>query len=232
MKLLDADGNPAGVARVEWAGEAFELLPQRAAYWRARRALLIADPHFGKADHFRAAGIPAPDTVPATLNRLSAALDTTAAEELLILGDFFHARGGVLPDMLDLLRNWRDARPRLRITMVSGNHDRHAGPPPAFLDVACVGEELAVGSLVLRHHPDPVPGRFVVAGHVHPAVRLRSAMGHGLRAACFHVGPRVMTLPAFGDFTGTHVIRPRVGDRVFALGPGRVVEVTPRPRAL
>ncbi|MEE7547733.1 hypothetical protein HF319_12415, partial [Xanthomonas sp. Kuri4-1] len=42
------------------AGETVELLGDRALYRPARRALLIADLHLGKADVFRRAGIGLP----------------------------------------------------------------------------------------------------------------------------------------------------------------------------
>lgn len=217
---------------VAWAGEEFDLLPEKAAYWRGRGALLIADPHFGKAAHFRAAGIPVPNgTTSAGLRRIDALLAKTQAAELIILGDLFHAKPGVTGELIDALQAWRDAKASLKVTLISGNHDRRAGAPPECLRFDCVGEALDVGDIALRHHPDLVEGKFVIGGHVHPCVRLHSAMGQGLRLPCFHFGKNVATLPAFGDFTGTHPVRPRVGDRVFAVGPDAVVEVTPSPRA-
>src|SRR6185436_15640126 len=42
------------------AGEELLLLPERAAYWPAKRALFVADYHLGKAASFRSAGIPLP----------------------------------------------------------------------------------------------------------------------------------------------------------------------------
>ena len=44
----------------EVAGERLVLLPEMAAYWERAGTLLVADPHFGKAAAFRAAGIPEP----------------------------------------------------------------------------------------------------------------------------------------------------------------------------
>ena len=210
-----------------WAGETFRLLPQRAAFWRERGMLLIADPHFGKADHFRASGVPVPSgTTAAALSRLNAALDTTGAAELVVLGDLFHAQKGVTGNLLDALGRWRDGRSRLRVTLVAGNHDRHAGAPPEGLGFIAAGEERAVDGLVLKHHPETVPGRAVVCGHVHPAVQLRNRTGAGMRLPCFHFGRDLAILPAFGDFTGMHAVRSKRGDRVFAVGPGKVIEVT------
>jgi uncharacterized FlgJ-related protein len=40
-----------------------ELLPEKAAFIPESATLLIADPHFGKATHFRKAGIPIPEQI-------------------------------------------------------------------------------------------------------------------------------------------------------------------------
>jgi hypothetical protein len=44
-----------------------------------------------------------------------------------------------------------------------------------------------------------------------------------MRAACFYFSKNLALLPAFGSFTGTHPVSPRAGDRVFAVGDGRVI---------
>jgi metallophosphoesterase superfamily enzyme len=70
-----------------------------------------------------------------------------------------------------------------------------------------------------------MPEGYVLAGHVHPCVRVG---GHGfdsLRLPCFHFGARVGVLPAFGEFTGSHVLPREEGDRVFAITEQRVREV-------
>ena len=46
------------VLPVELASERLELLGERAVWWPARRTMLLADAHLGKAGHFRKAGIP------------------------------------------------------------------------------------------------------------------------------------------------------------------------------
>jgi metallophosphoesterase superfamily enzyme len=65
----------------------------------------------------------------------------------------------------------------------------------------------------------------VLAGHVHPAVRVGGRGRDRLRLPCFWFGPRVGVLPAFGAFTGTHTITPAPGDRVFAVADDRVLAV-------
>ena len=217
-----------GSTQIEWANQRFTLLADRAAYWHTRRTLLIADPHFGKADHFRRSGVPVPwGTTDANLARLDRLLDATQADRLLVLGDLFHAKEGLTEPMLDRLNAWRQRRDRLSVQVVRGNHDRRAGLPPDALRFEDLGDVLVEDGLAFRHEPEPVEDKHVLAGHVHPAVSLRPAAGRGpgMHAACFHFAPRLALLPAFGAFTGTHCIHPRAGDRVFAVGPDCVCEV-------
>jgi hypothetical protein len=42
---------------------------------------------------------------------------------------------------------------------------------------------------------------------------------------CFHFGANVAILPAFGEFTGTALVRPVAGDRVYVVAGERVLEM-------
>jgi uncharacterized protein len=218
------DGGPGLVARV--AGEALRLLPAPAAYLEAAATLLVADPHFGKAATFRAAGLAVPGgTTAGALARLDAALATTGARRLVFLGDFFHARSGRVPATLAALAAWRARHPGLEVALVRGNHDRHAGDPPPGLGIRCVDAPLLEPPFALCHHPDPVAGAYVLAGHLHPAAVLRGAGRQRERLPCFWLADRVGVLPAFGEFTGTAEVRPAPGDRVFVVADGEVLAV-------
>jgi uncharacterized protein len=212
-------------------GERLVLLHQKAAFWPARKALIVADPHFGKAAAFRRLGVPIPrGTTNSTLARLSAVLADTRAERLVILGDFFHARAGRAESTLAAIAAWRTKHRALAITLVRGNHDRKSGDPPCDWDIDCVAEPFIERPFAFAHSPQQHGDGYVLAGHLHPAVWLSDAQGT-LRAPCFWFGPDDAVLPAFGDFTGTHAVSPEAGDRVFAVGPDTVIEVTPRQQA-
>jgi len=241
----------------EVRGETLWLLPERAVYWPGGGALIVADPHFGKAAAFRAGGIPVPGgTTAEMLRRLSAALDRTAAARLLVLGDLLHARSGRAPEMLAAVAAWRAARPGLRLTLIRGNHDSRAGDPPADWGVECLDAPVGEPPFVWLHKPptsDQLPvsskqwplissqpdegksvpalatgnwqlvtGNYPVAGHVHPAVAL-SGNGRTMTLPCFYFGHDYALLPAFGEFTGTAVVRPRAGERVFVLAGGEII---------
>ena len=205
-------------AAVTIAGERLVLRPDRSLFWPRAGALVIADPHFGKAAAFRAAGVPVPGGVEAALTRLSTAVEDTGAGRLIVLGDLWHSRDGRTPGVAGDLSAWRAERPGLRVEVVRGNHDRAGPPPDGWGGWATVAEP----PFVFAHYPDATEAGYVLAGHLHPGVVLGRER---LRLPCFWFGPRVGVVPAFGEFTGLAAVPAGPGDRVFAVAGGDVIEV-------
>ena len=200
---------------VELAGEMVWLLAHKAVYWPTRKMLVIADIHFGKAAAFRALGVPVPrGTTTQNLLALDVLLASYACEEIVFLGDFLHARAAHAPATVAAMLAWRARHPALRLTVVRGNHDAHAGDPAATLAIRMVDEPHQVGKLSFCHHPDTVATGYVLAGHVHPVFHLRGDIG-GLRLPCFLLGRQRAILPSFGAFTGGHAVRPGTGERIY-----------------
>ena len=133
------------------------------------------------------------------------------------------------PATLAVVQQWRLAHAQLQLVLVRGNHDLQAGDPPADWRVQAVDEPWQIGRLALVHQPQPVAGAYALAGHVHPCVVLGGRAFDRLRLACFHFGPEVGVLPAFGEFTGMHAVRPADGDRVFVVQGDAVHAVPWRP---
>ncbi|QOL47788.1 ligase-associated DNA damage response endonuclease PdeM [Massilia litorea] len=204
---------------VEVAGERLLLLPEKAVYWPAQDMLIIADIHFGKAASFRAQGIPVPrGTTTENLMALDALIDAHGARHVVFLGDFLHARAAHASSTQQAMLAWRRRRHALRLTLVRGNHDKHAGDPAAALGIELVDEPHAVGPFAFCHHPDldlcMGSGSYALAGHVHPAWVLATRFD-ALRLPCFVVGTERMILPSFGSFTGGHVVTREPGDAIF-----------------
>jgi DNA ligase-associated metallophosphoesterase len=217
----------SGSVSVEANGESFELLPDRAVYWPRASTLLVADPHFGKAATFRAAGIFVPEeTTTATLARLDALLSATRAQRIIFLGDFLHAREGRHPATLDAINTWRAMHDSVAMLLVRGNHDRRAGDPPASLQIECVDGPHLEMPLALAHHPAIVTGAYVLAGHVHPGARLHGAGREHARVPCFWFGRECAVLPAFGEFSGLANIEALPVDRVWVTTGEEVIAVT------
>lgn len=220
----------AGILPTRIAGEAVELLAERALHWPRERTLFVADVHLGKAAAFRAGGVPLPRGSTADdLSRLAALLTRTGATRLVVLGDLLHAAAGRVAALDTAFRRWRDAHPSLAITLVRGNHDARAGdPPPAWaIDVVTAPHPLA--PFVLCHEPRSPRTGHALCGHVHPGVRISGNAYESVRLPCFVLGQRRTLLPAFGRLTGLAMIGGGgseslvaiAGERLFALPSSR-----------
>ena len=207
-------------------GARLQLLAQRAIFLPEQSSLLVADAHIGKAQAFRRLGVPVPSGTTADgLDRLTALLQATQARRIVFMGDLLHAAKGRSAAVLDAVSAWREQHAEVELLLVRGNHDRHAGDPPAAWRVQCVDEPFhlpGLPGLALAHHPQPCGHAYVLAGHVHPAVVLGGRARQRMRLPCFHFGPQVGLLPAFGGFTGSHVVRPAPGDAVFVLADNEI----------
>lgn len=219
----------AGSIGIAVAGEDLRLLPERAVYWPRERTLFIADPHFGKAQTFRSAGIAAPErSHSADLETLSLLIEHADAASLVVLGDLLHSRSGVRDSVIDALGSWRTRHRSLAVTLVRGNHDRSAGDPPKQLNMKCVSPGERRGPFELVHEPDKASGNgYALSGHLHPGVQLGGSGGLGRKTAAklpaFVFGANCAVLPAFGRFTGLAGVRPAEGDRLAVIADGEVI---------
>lgn len=208
---------------VQAGGATLHLLPQRALHLPEHDLLLVADAHIGKAVSFRRLGVPVPGgTTTETLDRLSAAVAASGARHVVFLGDLLHSARSRAASTWAAVARWRQAHADLDLTLLRGNHDSHAGDPPPEWSVRCIDGPLRIAGLALSHHPDPVEGAYVLAGHVHPAAVLGGRAHDSLRLPCFHFGPQVGVLPAFGAFTGMHVMPRGPQDRVYVIADDEV----------
>jgi DNA ligase-associated metallophosphoesterase len=212
----------------DFGGSRWRALPQRAAVWLARGWLVVADAHFGMAATFRARGVPVPGgTTQATLARLDALIEAVRPARLVFLGDLLHAREAQAEETMRQLAHWRARHEGLAMTLVEGNHDRHAGAPPPALRIDVVDEPWRIDGVALCHQPQRLQGAAVVAGHLHPCIRLSGAANDALRLPCFWQRADLLVLPAFGEFTGGAPIDRDDGDRdrVFAIADELLIEV-------
>lgn len=209
--------------------QTWELLPEKAVFWRETETMIIADLHLGKAGHFRKEGIAAPVEINRrNLDRLTELLNRWQPESLLILGDLFHSRAN--REWFEF-EEWREGYNSVMIRLVNGNHDvlHHSFYRTAAIDTF---PEFTTGGFCFLHDPQlphkhPDRDAITVAGHLHPGITIRGKGRQSLRLPCFHISEKTILLPAFGEFTGLHRIRPDETDRVFAVVDSRVLEINP-----
>jgi DNA ligase-associated metallophosphoesterase len=204
------------VMEIEIRGQHFELLPQKAVYWKERRMLLIADLHLGKITHFRKEGI----AVPSVAYRknfiiLDELIEKTQAEEILFLGDLFHHRHN---REWDVFGQWRKKNESVGMSIVTGNHDRWSQHFFGENSMSAF-EELVLDDFLFCHHPrvEDEFNLFVFCGHVHPVYCLRSAAKQAIKLPCFVKDGHQMVLPSFGVFTGGYEMEMQVGRKIFVV---------------
>jgi len=210
---------------IEINGQTLELLPQKAIYWKSARTLIVSDLHLGKSGHFRKSGIPAPAGInQKNLNRLDKLLQSFKPNRLLILGDLFHSDANrEWLEFESFTRKWKS----IEMLLVRGNHDSlHS----SFYDAADIRttDFLKESGFLFLHDESKAetenPGKkIVVSGHVHPGITLRGKGRQSLRLPCFIISSQQILLPAFGEFTGLHVIKPKPDEKVYAVAEGRVL---------
>jgi uncharacterized protein len=206
-------------ASVHVHGHHLVLHAERAAELPDPGVLIVADLHWGKSTALRAHGVPIPAGGTAQdLRRLDVVLERTKARELCILGDLAHSHHGWDERALVPVYEWRARWPSLAITLVRGNHDRHAGDPPDSLGIACVDGPWLRHALQLSHEPiAPSGAALQVFGHLHPTTRLAGRGGDRVRLPCFVLGPQHLILPAFSSFTGAGAWVPAPGEQAFCI---------------
>lgn len=217
---------------INLAGRSFELLGHGGLHWPKHRALLVADLHLGKDATFRHFGIGVPrGSTEATLSAVSAMLRATDADELFVLGDLCHARSSLSAATREAVAEFQDAHTDVAFHLIEGNHDRSAGRLPDDWRFNDAGVLLHLDGVAFCHEPGSCPAgsELLVAGHWHPAWRLRYAGESTGKLPCFwhDVGQGCLVLPACGQFTGTALITPREQDQVWVMADKQIVSVLP-----
>lgn len=207
----------AGDYTLHFKDQKFLLLPEKALFWEEENALLLSDLHLGKAGHFRKAGIPvAKDVNMKNLIRLQDLISHFSPEKIFILGDLFHSDRNKEWDDFAI---WRSIFPEIDFYLILGNHDFLSVPEYERLGLICYNE-LQKGPFLLVH--DPVNqtekrNKYLIGGHIHPSVSIKGKGRQSLRFPCFYFGEGYGLLPAFGDFTGTHPVKPSKTDLFFPI---------------
>jgi len=201
--------------------QVFVLHCSGAIYWVEKRMLLIADVHLGKISHFRKYGSALPGgAVFKNFVKLNTAVEYFNPERICFLGDLFHS---AINNEWHLFSDWINYI-NIPVVLVAGNHD--IINPVSYENIGItVVSEWVLNGFLLTHHPEERSGLFTFAGHIHPAVKLYGFGGQALKMPCFFCSPQQMILPAFGEFTGTYVMRPKKHDKVYAITKDEVVMV-------
>lgn len=199
----------------------FEMHPSGVLFWREQSILMISDIHLGKISHFRKFGAAVPrNAIKKNFDLMTEALNFFRPKVLVFMGDLFHSS---LNNEWQLFEKWVNDITS-KIILVAGNHDIIS--PFKYENIGIqVVSELLLDDFLLTHHPEEREGFFNFCGHIHPAIRLNGNAKQSLRLPCFFKSKRQMILPAFGEFTGSHILKPKKQDEVFAIAENMVMKI-------
>lgn len=227
---------PAALTAIEtqFGGETLTLLAQKAIVWAREKTLFVADVHLGKAASFRAAGIAVPSGHSRDdVARLSALIDAHAISHLVVLGDLVHNAASYTPGLDETMAAFAASHPRLRKTLVVGNHDNSAGLPPLSWGMDCIPDDFRLVPFMCRHAPlneasDDAANRPSLAGHLHPAARLSTGR-EALSLPCFWQRSHTLVLPSFGSLTGRYTVVPAPTDVTFVVTTQQIYRIPNSP---
>lgn len=207
---------------INFGGEEFLLLPERAILRIADNSLLIADPHFGKATHFRQSGIPISDEVFINdISRLENLVKTYTVKRVIVLGDFFHSTHN---SEWERFNHWLETSPLEQWVIVPGNHDKHTRKSVLCSKCTVTEVHYEEAGFIFTHEPcETVLPSF--CGHLHPGICLRGSGRQSMKLPCFFISSNQMILPAFGAFTGLAIQHPEENDQVFAIAGKSVIHI-------
>jgi len=195
--------------------------PSRVVFWKEKAILMISDVHLGKVSHFRKFGAAVPQkAIQKNFDLMTETVNFFKPKTICFLGDLFHSS---LNKEWDLFESWVK-NTNAEILLVSGNHDIISPLKYENLHIEVV-EEIQSDGFLLTHHPEEREGFFNFSGHIHPAVLLRGSGRQTLRLPCFFKSKNQLIVPAFGEFTGSHTLKPSKKNEIFAVTKEEVFQV-------
>ena len=199
----------------------FVLHPSGGVYWKEKQTWLLADIHLGKVAHFRKNGIAVPREAEGSFyQKMEEILPLFPVKRILFLGDLFHSFQN---NEWYLFEAWVKQQ-SFKMVLITGNHD--VIPKWKFKGLGLeVVPQLEEASFLFHHFPDQDTQVFVFCGHVHPGVRLQGVGRQQIKLPCFYHNPSQLILPAFGAFTGLHILKPKLEDHIYVTTGKEVMEI-------
>ncbi|WP_438962296.1 ligase-associated DNA damage response endonuclease PdeM [Nonlabens sp.] len=206
---------------ISLAQQTFQLHASGAAYWVEQDTILLADVHLGKSAHFRRNGMAVPASADdKEYDKLNEIITLFNPSRLWFLGDLFHSYKNA---EWHFFEQWVSMQ-SIELALIMGNHDVIGKSSFEQLGIKTY-EQLTMGTIVLTHHPQEIDGKFNIAGHVHPSIKMKGVGRQRIKLSCFFKNEHGFILAAFGDFTGTYTLQPKKGNRVFAIVEDEVIEL-------
>lgn len=209
-------------------GQELIVSAKRVLYYPAEDTLILSDIHLGKAGHFRKNGIPVPiDINQDNLNRLDACIELFNPKKIIFIGDLFHSEANT---EWDDFHDWRTRHRKLSMTLALGNHELYSPQKYEALGLK-VASHVDLNGLRFRHQPEPSGAKPIessevsasICGHLHPGIKLAGKGKQRLVLPCFAHYEQQLILPAFGTFTGLHMITMKEALQLYAIAENELI---------
>ncbi|WP_333473551.1 ligase-associated DNA damage response endonuclease PdeM [Salinimicrobium sediminilitoris] len=199
--------------------QTFILHPSGAMFWEEEDLLVISDVHLGKVSHFRKFGSAVPQqAVKGNFQKMDAVITFFTPQKIVFLGDLFHSS---LNKEWLIFATWLE-KISAEVTLVEGNHDIISPLKYEALGVKLT-PEIVLHNFLFTHHPEERAGFFNFSGHIHPGVKIHGLGRQQLKLSCFFKSRDQLILPAFGEFTGKHILIPQGDDEVYVVTNEEVI---------
>lgn len=210
---------------IDLQGELFQLLPQRAVFWKKKKILIVADIHLGKASAMQNAGIPLPEgAMDEDLKKLKELIEKTKPKRCLVIGDLIHTKLGLSERVQLKFKEWLSTIP-CSIELILGNHDRALIKKlPEGWNLIVHKEQLIIEGFCFTHIPTIIKGYYVWSGHIHPQVFLKSHNDQ-LTLRCFSFAANQAIIPAFSDFVGGCYIERTAHSQIYVIAENQVIKI-------
>lgn len=203
------------------------MLPQKVLYVPSYQLIVLSDWHIGKLGHFRKAGLFVPPMrLEEEFARLEVLLHDLPVQQVIFLGDLFHSEWNY---EWDEFQQFLQRFPAVKFILTRGNHDIL---PEALLEASVIHVKdyvLLDEGLVFSHEPIPHLEHYIfnIVGHIHPGCEVALRGRQYYKLPCFYLEEKILTLPAFGRWTGLYILPKRQHNRIFAVvGTEEVIELT------
>lgn len=213
------------VKKVLLHGLELYMLPQRALYIPHYSMLVISDWHIGKLGHFRKEGIFVPPMqLTDEFRRLDFLIADYNIKTVVFLGDLFHSTWN---SEWEHLVQFMQERQEIHFMLTKGNHDLLAkemleNSPLEVKEYLHLEE-----GIVLSHEPLVHLESYIynIVGHIHPGYQIHGKGRQRYTFPCFVLENSVLTLPAFGKWTGLFLIDKKQENQLFIILNDTVKEV-------
>lgn len=210
---------------IVWNDLSICLLPQKVIYIEKYKLLIVSDWHLGKLGHFRQEGLFVPPMqLQEEFDRLAVLLLQMSVRQVVFLGDLFHSTWNTEWDAFSLFTHQFHA---VDFILTKGNHDILKQEILAQSRLYVVSELFLAEGVLLSHEPrsDLAGTTLNIVGHLHPGVAISSPGRQRFRLPCFFMEGQVLTVPAFGKWTGLYLITKNADNRVYAVIHDAVLEI-------